>query len=92
MDTRTCDDKIMAYDLNDGYETFVSMFTDDELQAMRHWLYKECGYDDEEVLANREEVIAIYVKEWLIYDIRESWIDNCTDKLYEIVEAFYNNK
>lgn len=96
--TNSYDEKIINFDITKGYEAFVCMFTDDELQAMLEWLHRECWYDDDEEFINedrtlnKDRIILVYIHEWLIYDIRERWVDSTTEKLFEIVKELYNNK
>ena len=85
--TTTHDEKIMNFDIAEGYEAFMAMFNEDEIADMRRWLelYRDWLFDD----ANNEQelrdgVVFAYIKEWLCENIHNGTID-CTEKLFKIV-------
>lgn len=84
--TTTYDEKIMNFDIANGYEAFVKMFEDDEISDMRDWLEREFDMDfswiSEKELA---ECVAIeYVKEWLVQNIRNMTYSG-TEQLFSII-------
>lgn len=85
--TTTHDEKIMNFDVAEGYEAFMKLFNEDEIAEMRRWLEHDCNwlFDD----ANNEQelkdgVVFAYVKEWLCENIHNRIIDG-TEKLFKIV-------
>ena len=80
------DEKIMEFDGN-SYNEFMAMFETVEVEEMRHSLERNHGYDysymSEKEVA--EAVIADYVKERFIDNIREMRDDGMNNALYNAV-------
>jgi hypothetical protein len=86
MMTNTYDEKIMNFDIANGYEAFINMFDEDEIAEMYSWLEREFGYDyywDSEKEA-KEGIIVGYIQECLCENIR-NMIYNGTEQLFNIV-------
>lgn len=85
--TTTHDEKIMKFNINNGFNEFVAMFDEKEIAEMRWWLerYHDWLFDD----ANNEQelrdgVVSAYVKEWLCENIHNGTIDG-TNHLFNLV-------
>ena len=86
--TNTYDEKIMSFDIDEGYEAFMKLFDEDEIAEMRRWLERECEctYDYSYTTDDEADTLAIadYVKEMLIMNIRED-INSGSRQLLNIV-------
>ena len=80
------DEKIMEYDGN-NYNEFMAMFEEDEVEEMRKWLESNHGCDFSYLCQKEvaEAVIAEYVRERLIDNIREMRDDGMNNALYNAV-------
>jgi hypothetical protein len=85
--TTTYDEKIMKFDITEGYDAFMKLFNEAEIAEMRRWLEHDHDwlFDD----ANNEQelrdgVVFAYVKEWLCENIRNEDIDG-TEQLFNII-------
>lgn len=86
----TYDEKIKNFDIANGYEAFINMFNEDEIDEMRRYIEREYDYNYDwatEKEAN-EGIIVDYVKEWLCENIR--YISyNGTEQLFNIVYKMF---
>lgn len=85
--TNSYDEKIMNFDVNEGYDAFVKLFNEEEIKEMRECLEESFEYCDYSSVSEKElpEVIIIdYVREWLIQNIRGNTYDG-TRKLFNIL-------
>ncbi len=80
------DEKIMNFDVANGYEAFVSMFDGAEIAEMRDWLEDGFSYDYSWATGNEAEsgIVIDYVKEWLCQNIRDMTY-NGTEQLFKIL-------
>ena len=84
------DDKILNFDITKGYEAFVCMFTDEEVESMCWYLDHECGvdyyYTDNHNVDKKyyNDIIIDYVREWLCSNIRND-VRYGSQKLFDIV-------
>jgi hypothetical protein len=86
MMTNTYDEKIMNFDVNEGYEAFINMFDEDEIAEMNSYLEREYGYDYSWASEKdaKESIIIDYVKECLCENIRYISYKG-TEQLFNIV-------
>lgn len=85
--TTTHDDKIMNFDVANGYDAFMKLFNEDEIAEMRDWLEgDECGYDYSWATGDEanEGIVIDYVKEWLVQNIRNMTYSG-TEQLFKII-------
>lgn len=86
MMTTTYDEKIMNFKTVEGYDLFINMFDNDEIDEMRRYLERVYGYNYP--WAAEEEIKGLvafdYVKEWLCDNIRNSIVDG-TAQLFDII-------
>lgn len=75
--------KIISFNIEDGYEAFMNLFNEEEVELMKQSLsnYDYSDYSEEEVTG---AVIVDYVKEWCITNILEGTIYG-TKKLLDII-------
>lgn len=80
------DEKIMEYDGN-SYNEFMAMFEAEEVEEMRRSLERNNGYDYSYLCEKEvpEAVIADYVRERLIDNVREMRDDGMNNALYNAV-------
>lgn len=76
------DEKIMNFDVADGYDAFINLFTFDDIWGMIEVM------DDSYTLHNDPQkmmrsVITAYVREWLVEQINDGTISG-TRKLFDI--------
>ena len=82
----THDEKIMNFNIAEGYEAFMKLFNENEIAEMRGWLEDELDYDYSWATGNEANkgIIFDYVREWLIQNIRNMTYDG-TQQLFKIV-------
>ena len=85
--TNAHDGKIINFDVANGFDAFIKLFTDDEVAEMRSWLEDdEIGYNYSwgSLEDTRDGIIVDYVKEWLCQNIRNLTY-NGTEQLFKIL-------
>lgn len=82
MMTTTYKEKIMNFDIANGYEAFINMFDEKDIDEMRSYIEREYGYDCS--FYTKEDTIVDYVKEWLCENVRNMRYDG-TEQLFNIV-------
>lgn len=84
--TTTHDEKIMNFNIAEGYKAFMKLFDENEIAEMRGWLEDVLDYDYSWATGNEanEGIIIDYVREWLIQNIRDNIISG-SRQLFNIV-------
>ena len=78
------DEKIMNFDVNEGYDAFINLFNEEEIKEMRECLEESFDYSYVSEKELPEVIIIDYVREWLIQNIRGNTYDG-TRKLFDIL-------
>lgn len=84
--TNNYDAKIMGY-TGENLEEFIALFTEEEIEEMREYV-ESCDWDFSDTDNPTEwDILSIYIKEWLVDNIRFSIVDG-TKHLLRLLYAF----
>ena len=94
------DEKIMNFDISEGFEAFINLFDEEEIKEMRAWLeedddegygycydFLDMPYTDGTYKTEQEKneyIVMDYVKEWLVQNIRGNTRDG-SEQLFNIL-------
>ena len=77
------EEKILKFDVRDGYNDLMCIFDEDEIEEMRKGLENEYGYDYSYLTMEvaKEEIIIDFVREWLVDNVRVMSLYECQQLL-----------
>lgn len=83
---KSYDEKILGFNVSKDWDDFIEIFKEEEIEAMRKALEYYTGYDYS--IAHKEDVILDYIKDWLIYLIKEDCLNIDVERLFMILKRY----